>query len=245
MGAGSFDPGYTSNGREFSSPLSADIPEDFNTANIAAVREDAFSPANSDITYPVGDAISGGVNIGSQLGKRLVVSSGVHYSAYSTGSTSSLALVDNQTDLALSEADVEEYRALGSFVGEDHSNIRVDEISLNNEFQYITVPLSAGVILLDKKFNITLNTGISSNFLINANIHSESLSVDQDNSQNFESVYFNFLSSVEFGYNIMEKYQLSIAPNYNQAISNFTNSNSLNQSRPRNFGVAVGVKYNF
>ncbi|MFY0626943.1 MAG: hypothetical protein JXR07_11645 [Reichenbachiella sp.] len=239
MGAGSFNPGFQNSPSNLS--MLSDAGEFMNRAEIASTSKDVQSIES----FPTGNSVSGGINVGGKLNNWLVLSSGVHYSAFNTGDIQSVAYVNNQTNDLLSAEEVQSAFAQDSFSAISSENVEISEISLNNEFQYVTIPLKAGVILLDKKFNITLNGGISSNILINANINATTIDSDIDNSQNYESMYFNFLSSVEFGYNFMDRYQLSIEPNYNQAISNFTSTTNLNQGRPKNFGLAVGIRYNF
>ncbi|WP_109831548.1 outer membrane beta-barrel protein [Reichenbachiella versicolor] len=213
LGAGSFDPGMNSSSQD------------------VVTNEDQLST-----NYSTGNAVSGGLSVGTRIASRIVVSSGLHYNAINTGNANSTYQVTPA--IFASFADDPNARVL-SIPAE------TEEVTTSNEFQYLTIPIKAGYVILDKKFNITLNSGVSSNILMNADMQSSNETFEKDNSQDFKPVYFNFLSSVEFGYMLKERYLFTVEPNYNQAISDFTNTNNVSSGKPRNFGVSMGVRYNF
>ncbi|WP_422359437.1 outer membrane beta-barrel protein [Reichenbachiella sp.] len=236
---GAFDPGFGSS------------QDDLVFANQESFVADALvsqTPQRNSASYTSGQSVAGGLNLGKRLNKRFVLSSGLHYSAFNTGSATSQVVADaNDNNYALTEEtdDVN----LEAALSEGNLRYAGQEVQLANEYQYLTVPLKAGYILLDKKFNITVNTGLSSNFLIDSELvssgESQTLSNDFSTSESYNSIYFNFLTSVEFGYVFKQHYQFLLEPNYNQALTNFTSSNHSDNAKPRNVGVTVGFRYNF
>lgn len=236
---GSFDPGFGSS------------QDDFVFASQEGFVMDAMVsqvPPQQSPSYSSGQSVAGGVNLGKRLHKRLVLSSGLHYSAFNTGSVSSQVVADAHNNNYALTAETSD-RNLETALSEGNLRYAGEEVQLVNEYQYLTVPLKAGYVLLDKKFNITLNTGLSSNFLIDSKLAStgegQALNNDFSTSQNYESVYFNFLTSVEFGYLFKQHYQFLFEPNYNQALTDFTSSNHSDAAKPKNIGLTVGFRYNF
>ena len=238
VSAGSFDPNFESTAQSITSDV-ASLSQGgrfLAVGNSVDVQTTASNPGNS---------VSGGLAVGSRVNKFLMVSGGLQYNSF-TSQGQNVGVIEQSSGEFLTSNELESSAdQLIEFVSANSATVLVEDINVTNEFQYVSVPLKAGVILLDKKFNIVLNTGLSSNFLINANLQADDYDQEKENSENYKNVYFNFLSSVEFGYNVNEKYLISLEPNYNQAISDFTSSNNINTGKPKNFGVAVGVKYNF
>ncbi|MCV9388702.1 outer membrane beta-barrel protein [Reichenbachiella ulvae] len=237
MNSGSFNPAFGS-GNQSDMMMASDPTSEltFNQSNTVN---------NEELDYDPGYSISAGLNVGTRVGKKIILSTGLHYQAFNTDDAQTglvsqngdyFALTGSRTDEAFNTAaDSEALEAAGN-------------VSLSNEYQYITVPIKAGYVLLDRKFNIVFNTGLASNFLMNAQLEShgsQSLSNDLDTSNDYESVYFNFSTGLEFGYRFFRNYQVTLEPNYNQALTDFTNSNHSSQGKPRSVGLAFGLKYIF
>lgn len=206
------------------------------------------TPPQQSPSYTSGQSVAGGMNLGKRLSKRWVVSSGLHYSAFNTGTAASQVVADaNDINYALTRETSD--NNLETALSEGNLRYAGQEVQLANEYQYLTVPIKAGYVLLDKKFNVTLNTGLSGNFLIDSELvssgDSQHLSNDFSTSESYKSVYFNLLTSVEFGYVFQQHYQFLVEPNYNQALTNFTSSNHAGNAKPRNIGLTVGFRYNF
>jgi len=237
--SGAFDPGF---GTGSNNSLDLASKEGF-SGELASVKDNTVSPV-----YASGRSVAGGFNLGKKLSKRFVLSSGLHYSAFNTGSATSQLVSDPENNTYALTNETSDSN-LESALSDGNLSYAGKQVQLANAYQYLTVPIKAGYVLLDKKINITLNTGLSSNILIDSKLVStgdeQDLNNDFNTSDNYESVYFNFLTSVEFGYVFKEHYQLLLEPNYNQALSEFTNSNHTDHGKPRSLGVAIGFRYNF
>ncbi|SMD32356.1 hypothetical protein SAMN04488029_0701 [Reichenbachiella faecimaris] len=235
---GSFDPGFgKSSGGDMAFASQEGISND------SFVRSQTANPV-----YASGQSVAGGLNLGKKFANRIVISSGLHYSAFNTGSSSS-QLVSDQQDNTYALTNERNDSNLESALSDGNLRYEGQQVQLANEYQYLTIPIKAGYVLLDNKFNITLNTGLSSNILVDSKLVSESdaqnLNNDFSTSGSYESVYFNFLTSVEFGYIFKRHYQLLLEPNYNQALTEFTNANHTDKAKPKNLGIAIGFRYNF
>ncbi|MEP2023522.1 MAG: hypothetical protein ABJH98_05520 [Reichenbachiella sp.] len=234
--AGAFDPGF-GNGSDM-----VNVQEEGFSGQIAEQIQ-SVSPS-----YSSGQSVAGGLNVGKKFTNRLVVSSGLHYSSFNTGSATSQVVSDQQNNTYALTSETSD-RQLENALSSGNLRYEGEQVQLANEYQYLTIPIKAGYVLLDSKFNITLNTGLSSNILVDSKLVSDSdtqnLNNDFNTSENYENIYFNFLTSIEFGYVFRKHYQFLLEPNYNQAITDFTNSNHSENGKPKNLGLSVGFRYNF
>ncbi|RJE70309.1 hypothetical protein [Reichenbachiella sp. MSK19-1] len=244
MSSGSFDPAFKSSSTA-NQAMSSPIMDSQNQFTSSALNSNALSKA--PLQYDPGYSISAGLNVGKRLKNRIILSTGVHYQSFNTADAETVVLQQGGDYYALTGSESDAVLLDQSRM--EAVDVAEEEASLSNAYQYMSIPVKAGYILLDQRFNIILNTGLSSNFLIDATLrdhnNDQALSNDFDTSSNYESVYFNFMTSIEFGYVVFRKYQITLEPNYNQALTNFTNSNNTTQGKPTNLGIAFGLKYNF
>lgn len=237
---GSFDPGF---GNDSGGGL-AFASQDNVFLESATVQNRSQAPS----TFEAGQSIAGGLDVGKRISSRVMISGGLHYSAFNTGSVSSQLATDDASNTFALTGETNDSN-LNEALNQGALRYSGGEVQIFNEYQYLTIPIKAGYVLLDKKFNITMNTGISSNIRVDSRLvssgESEALSNDFSTSAAYQSIYFNFLTSVTFGYLFKNHYQFLIEPNYNQALNDFTSSSNPNQARPRNVGVSIGFRYNF
>lgn len=199
------------------------------------------------VNHSLASSISGGIAVGTRVRNRIIVSSGIGLNTITTNQTSTSLISQDGVLYALTGDESD--NSLTSAINDSDVQFEGATVSLSNEYKYLSIPIKAGYILLDKQFNITLNTGVSSNFLLGSQLVSgdsdQFINNNLDTRDNYQGVYFNFLTSIEFGYLIASKYQLSLEPNYNRAFTNFTESNNLDNRKPSNLGIILGLKYNF
>lgn len=236
--SGSFNPGFSN-----TESLNATVAEPIISEFVEPVNYSTISSPS----YSSGQSISGGLNIGTQFDSRLVLSGGIHYNAFNTGSSASPVYSSNDGNYALtpeiSDPAFSEVQNHGSLERQS------EDVLLINEYQYLSIPLKAGYMIIDKKINITLNTGLSSNILMNANLapvdEQTPLSNDFETTGSYERIYFNGLASLSFGMLFKEKYQVSVEPSYTHALTKFTRANNVNQGKPRDVGLSIGLSYHF
>lgn len=244
VGSGNFDPNTNKNEGEQSFALATG----FN--NISSDPNKLLSQSSEE-SLSSGSSISAGLDFNGRISSKVILSSGIHYLKNNSTFNSNLIISDANTGetyaLSSDESSISNFQNTlnsGSF------SVQNLESNFNNEFQYVSIPLKAGYILLDKKFNIILNSGLSTNFLLSANQQifdgqTQLYPSEASFKEGYSSVYFNFLSSIAFGYTIQEKYIFTIEPSYSQALTDFTNSVNTLSGKPRDVGLSVGLKYNF
>ncbi|MEQ9288670.1 MAG: hypothetical protein RIG77_17245 [Cyclobacteriaceae bacterium] len=243
LSSGSFNPETGEAGNGSFAPSFADAQTSFD--NITSVNT---VPLRSE--YVTGNAFSAGMDMGGQVAKRIRLSSGIHYSAVSPGSSSNIIVTDRASNktFALSNESVES-ASLDEGLRSGDLEVSQGVTNFSNTLQYLTIPLKAGYVVLDRKLNVILNSGVSTNFLIGSSLNNSKDGVQNfgssEASDTFSSTYLDLLTSIELGYRLMDRYHLSLEPNYRKAISSFTKEDSSIEGRPTNFGVSIGIKYNF
>lgn len=211
--------------------------ESYNTQNVSSGLENR--PQLS---------ISYGVDVGMMLTKRLSLESGIDYGQMNSNTSTTLIAEDfsrgQRIPLLVSTAqDVQNSGTRTRFTGREQP--------LTNTFEIISVPLKLGYNLQFNKLNINLSSGLAANFFLNNRLSDESgqlstvnLSANSAGSP-YKPLYYSAVFSGGLSYLLTRNYAISVAPNYNLALSNLTEGGYNFSSQPNNFGIDFGVRYIF
>ncbi|MEQ8572586.1 MAG: hypothetical protein RIB63_00880, partial [Fulvivirga sp.] len=220
MSAGSFN-----NNNSSSSSLAQGI------LNSDAGQASSLDVANDESN---GNAYSFGLNVGTQISKRFVLMSGLNYVQQSNTSSSNIVALNTEGFSAVNRS---------TSLSSEESYAYTDSYKISNTYELLSVPLQAGYILLDRKFNILLLSGVSNDIFLRQKITDESgraQSVENNGSDNGYSTYsLSGLIGSEFSYDVGESYMLSLQPQLRQTINSFTPEGS----RPTYFEVGFKFKY--
>ncbi len=212
----------------------------FNTVNkdFLAVRE-----SGKETTPEV--SFSYGANVGFKMSRRIILQTGIAYRKSNSTTTSSAYIEDVSSGKRMPVVASYNYSLEGLSVVNS-----MDETSLTNQFEFASVPLRAGYMILDKKLNLTVLAGVSTEFFLGNNITGggaflESISNSQGDDSPYKDVYFNGSIGTMVGYTIFGNYNITIEPGYRFAINSFTKEDFYLNSYPSAFNLAFGVTYNF
>jgi hypothetical protein len=183
-----------------------------------------------------------GLEMGMQLSGRWQLSSGIQYLNNNVQSTTNLVL-NNRTPVLFSNAASLDRNEL-------NENATYGATELDNTFQFISIPIQAGYMLVDSRVKFQLNAGVSSDVFLKNKITAvdrslESVTINSGSDAPFRSVYFNGLIGAQASYEFLPRYLITLEPRYKMALSEFTKSNHAYTSLPSSFGIGVGVKYVF
>lgn len=186
-----------------------------------------------------------GANLGFKVTRRIILQTGIGYRKSNTTTTTTGYLEENGSDARIPIVASYQYQLDGL-----SSVNRIDETNLSNQYEFASIPLRAGYIFLDKKFNLTLLAGISSEFFLNNQIEDESnylqsLSTSSGEGSPYKNVYFNGSLGTMLGYTFSKNYVITLEPSYRFAVNSFTNDDFYLNSYPSSFMVSFGVAYNF
>jgi hypothetical protein len=241
---GQFDPGFTESGPSYFRSSDLMAVED------AAVRKMAFSIADKNNTisseaYQPAVSYSYGIDLGARISRRWIIQSGFTYINANSWAKTSAYFVDTRTN---------QKTAVLSTVGAENDGlvqvVQTDEIQMKNTYNFASIPVRAGYLVLDRKLSIALLAGMTSDFLLSNNIshNSDFINSYTDNGGEdspYNPVYFNGTISTSLGYLIGDHYYLNMEPSYRMALTDFTKEAFTLNSRPSSFFVTFGISYRF
>ncbi len=230
----------------------------FNSINASASPTPSNSlAALSNSTVPdkqakaSGVAYSYGVNLGARISKRWVVQGGVNYLTQSSDYTATnvVTVNDFRTLKAESVNDL--------FFSQPQSAARADNklatttpYSVNNNVQFFSVPVQAGYLLVNKKFGVMLNGGVSTDLFLRNTITPESGSLDKTTTGRgeaspYRSVNFSGLMGTELSYRFGQHYRVALNPGVRYPLNNVYKSDIGIESAPLTFDVGLRFRYIF
>ena len=212
----------------------------FNTVNkdFLAVRESG-KKTSPEVSF------SYGANVGFKVSRRILLQTGIAYRKSNSTTSSNAYIEEVSSGKRIPVIASYNYNLMGLSVVNS-----MNETSLTNQFEFASVPLRAGYLILDRKLNLTVLAGVSSEFFLGNKITGggnflESISETKGESSPYKDVYFNGSIGTMLGYSIFGNYNITIEPGYRFAINSFTKDNFYLNSYPSSFMLAFGVTYNF
>ncbi|MDR2847989.1 MAG: outer membrane beta-barrel protein [Bacteroidales bacterium] len=216
-------------------------------------------------------AYSGGVNVSYQVLSRFSVQMGVFYtqmgqtingvtpsynmyaaiSSNNAYSKNSLRTSSGNASVTSSmKADVNEsyanYFNENTVQGSLNTSNTAKSVQYSERFDYIEIPMLMRYKLIDKKFDLALLGGMSTNILIDNNVFINNGKETLREGSILMARPVNYNTTIGFGVN----YQLSstlligIEPVFKYFLQSYTSSNAVG-SHPYSFGVFTGVYYSF
>ncbi|MEM9676355.1 MAG: outer membrane beta-barrel protein, partial [Bacteroidota bacterium] len=250
-----FDPNFQT-GR---GPASADFavaeslsPQSFNAFqdNGYVARFSSNSPASPQVIEEGLDnqsslSFSYGFNFGLELGEHWSIESGLDFQNFQTTTETRYTVVDLQSG--------ERYplvatNALANAATSRNTTPIGDPSEVDNQFQFISVPILIGYNVRFSKVTFSVNPGVAANLFLGNRITSEqysSATISRDGSSPFNSQYFSGLISGGIFYQFVENYSLSFTPSYQFALTDLANTQATFSSQPQSFGLRLGFRYTF
>jgi hypothetical protein len=226
MTPGYFDPNYQSEG----------VAQALQSADFS---QGAVQPTEEHRT---GFSMSFGVEVGMQISRRWQLLGGLHYLNNNVQSSTN-TILDQRTPVFSSVAeslDLSNSRGAISFT----------QTELDNTFQFLSIPVQMGFMVLDKRFKLLVNAGVAGDIFLKNRITAvdnslEPVTINPGTGAPYKNVYFNGLVGAQASFEFLPRYILSLEPRYKLAISDFATPDASYSSLPSSFGVGVGVKYVF
>ncbi len=202
----------------------------------------AYPTYNPDISY------SYGAKIGFELGKRWLIQTGINYMFASGSAAVNTYLVSQNGNKKFA------YQVVGASTLNSYHQASLysssSDIQLNSNFEFITIPVTAGYILYDHIVRWTVDAGVSPEILLKTTIVDEgnflnTLNLNPGENSPFKPVYFNGLVGTSVNLVFLKNYQFNLSPAYNFGIDYLTKKNYGFNSRPSCFMVSGGLAYIF
>lgn len=240
---GYFDPNIQMNSNNQNSFLQSNRAAYANMGVNPSTQEQDLQPQLS-YTY--------GLNFGLKMSKRWLLNLGVQYAKNNTTGTTNQYIDggDNKLYLATPSSLSLDANESTSDVLFNGTKMTMNPIDLNNNFEFASIPVKAGFVVIDKKISWIISTGVATDFFIKSEIQSQEGTFEKNvikpgESSPYRNLFFNGLASSEIIYHFNENYSISLEPSFRTALSSFSKSESMILSLPQTFGVAAGFRYNF
>ncbi len=243
---GLFDPNYQRTGNSNDLKVSAFDA----TSNSKLLRRNSFTADNNVFDgedQSAGYSYTFNLNFGKRLTKRLFVQSGIEYGLYEAISSTNRVIADNRGEARVA---VTEQIIINNNLNVQDADLDInfENVELNNSFQFATIPLKLGYVILNRRINISVNGGISTGFYLGNNIIDpdrmlEAVTVSPGEGSLYRAVNFNLISGFSFGYQLRSNLIITMEPTYQRALRSYTRNSSDFISLPENFALSAGLRF--
>lgn len=176
------------------------------------------SKSASSNAYSQGSAYSVGLNVARRVSDHWVVQGGLSYLNQAIGYTSNFATVSAGNKAYASVADYATLQQNASTL------TLTNPYEINSVNQFISVPIQAGYLLVDRKVGLQLNSGLSTDIFMQNTLTDKSGQLDKySEGAGEDSPYRTFswaaLMGTELSYKIGTQYRVSLAPGLRYSMS--------------------------
>jgi hypothetical protein len=197
--------------------------------------------ASNSSTEKVGTSFSYGINVGKQIAPRWVVITGVGYMSQSINYSSNVA-VFSQSQAQAFMADVSKVAAT--------TNTAISSYELTSTNEFVTIPMQAGYLIVNRKLGVQLNAGFASDLFLR-NTLSDPAGKFSSNTQfagetsTYKTINWSGLVGTELSYKISSRYRLSVIPGMRYSFGSILKSNVGGSITPLIWDVGFRFKYIF
>ncbi len=203
-------------------------------------------------------SIAAGVDVNYSVSKRVSFQTGMYYSQIGQINNDALSFVEDDGKFLLYS--IETSLGVIDFTMENvPSDIReiieakdtvdlIDQLNVKvvEGFDIFEVPLMLRYKVLNKKFSINVMGGVSPAFVTNnsAYLEVDAQKYDVENSDNFNSVFFNSSLSLGLEYSFLKKLSINFEPTFKYALSPINKDGDFDY-HPYSISWFTGLRYSF
>ena len=198
-----------------------------------------------------GYSYSMGVNLGTKISERWVLQGGVNYLTHASEYTSNNVVVSGtsyQTQRFRAASTNELIKADAG----DLSNkiVYSAPYNVNNSMRYLSIPLQAGYLLVNKTFGVQLNAGVATDLFLQNTVTADSDQLDKTSQPGgsdspYRSVNLSGLFGTEVSYRFGQHYRIALNPGIRYPFNTIYKSELGVQSTPLTFDVGLRFRYIF
>jgi|GEM_PF-4619012 len=195
-------------------------------------------------------SFSYGINMGVKLSGKWIIEGGISYANYNTQSQSNLSVGDVNNGITVPVTLLNKPVIANEELNANLVNFG-DIYSINNSFEFASIPVRAGYVFGIKKINLILKAGVNTGLFLRNEISANDDSLEPfvnkagDENSPFRKVHLNGLVSNEVNYALNQNYSFSVAANYRFALNSLTRPGEEINSMPDAYGIGMVVRYHF
>jgi hypothetical protein len=237
----------TASNSNFIQPQAMASMDATNSISDNIVREQSKA---SGISYAIG------LSLGGKLSERWVLQGGVNYMTQTSDYTAN-AVVGSSPERDASFSSPIQYTdfKVGSInelsnAGKSDRLVNTASYTVNSNLQYISVPLQAGYLIVNRDFGLQLNAGVSTDLFLQNTLTPEegSLEVTKQGAGDespYRTVNFSGLVGTELSYRFGEHYRIALNPGVRYPFSSIYKSEIAVDAMPLTFDVGLRFRYIF
>ncbi|MFM8913935.1 MAG: hypothetical protein ACKOE6_13635 [Flammeovirgaceae bacterium] len=189
----------------------------------------------------VGTAFSYGINVGKRIAPRWVIMSGIGYMTQSINYNSNSA-VFSSAQAQVYIADITRSAASPS--------VSVASYELTSVNEFVTIPLQAGYLLMNRKVGVQLNAGVASDLFLRNTLSDpagqlSTSSQSAGDASTYKTVNWTGLVGTELSYKISSHYRIAVIPGMRYSFDSILKSNVSGSITPLIWDVGFRFKYVF
>jgi hypothetical protein len=202
-------------------------------ANLRAIPTSTAASTGTSYSY--------GVSVGKTVAKRLVLMTGISYLNQS---------IDYNSNIVVLDASNQSKAYLADIVSEATNLATTTPYTIRNTNEFVSFPLQAGYLILNRKAGIQLNAGVAADLFYRNTIADQSGRISSysqnagDNSV-YRTVNWTGLLGTELSYKMNNHYRISLVPGFRYSFDSVLKSTTGSTINPLVWDVGFRFKYIF
>jgi hypothetical protein len=195
-----------------------------------------------------GTAYSVGLNLGAKLATRWVLQGGVNYLTQSSGYNTNAAVSTDNSQYAL--ASINELDKISNSGRQDTKVIPTAAYRVNSSLSYLSVPLQAGYLVVNRAFGLQFNAGVSTDLFVKNTLTPDGGTLQKSTQTRsddtpYRPLNFSGLVGTELSYRFGPHYRLALNPGLRYPFSSIYKSDIAVNAMPLTFDVGLKFRYIF
>jgi hypothetical protein len=205
------------------------------TQNVSVANQQAKA---SGSTYSVG------INVGAKIAKRWVVQGGFNYMTQSS---------DYTANTVMPAPDYQSFKVASYAMADEIARQNVVPTAayeVTNSLQYVSMPIQAGYVLINRTIGVQLNSGISTDLFLQNTLTAQDGGLDKTTQQSgsespYRTINFSGLIGTEISYKLGQHYRLALNPGLRYPFNSIYKSDVGVSASPLTFDIGLRCRYIF